>query len=324
MEVNNTELSFTLCLFLSSHFSFILTVMLEDVTTNIVVGMERIADQLGAWSSAHLLNIAVILVGAWIVRRFSVQLLSRLLHRTVRPDMYPTKSDREKRIKTLDSLIGAFMRAAVFIIAAILIVAELNPEYATALFASAGLVTVAVGFGAKDLINDFISGIFIITEHQYRVGDVVKISGVAGVVEAITVRTTVLRDLNGHVHHVPNGSIETTTNMTLDYGQINEDIVVGYGTDLDQVKHIIEHTGQEMASDPSIKSMIKNPPEVLRFDGFGENGVVVKIIARTTTGDQWTIKGELYERLYKAFDKHQIEIPFRHVVVHDSKNFKKK
>jgi moderate conductance mechanosensitive channel len=294
--------------------------MLEIVTTNLVIQLEKIAELLGQWLSDHLINIIVILIGAWIVRHFSSKLIGSLLRHTVRPDLYPTKADREKRIKTLNSLVGAAVRVGVYIIAALLIVGEINPGYTTALFASAGLIGVAIGFGAKDIVNDFMSGIFVIMENQYRVGDVVSAGGVSGIVEDITIRTTVLRDLDGHVHHIPNGSIGVTTNMTIGYSQVNEDILVGYDADLDQVEHIINHVGEEMAADPEFQYKITEPPKVMRVDGFGDNGIVIKVVGKTVSGEQWAVKGELYKRLKPAFDKHHIEIPYQHVVVHSKKS----
>lgn len=285
----------------------------------ILESLKEVGLQLADWLDAHFINILVIIVGAWIIRHFSSKLISSLLTHTVRPDLYPTKSDREKRIRTLKSLVGAVVRIGVYIIATILIIGEINPDYTTALFASAGVIGVAIGFGAKDVINDFMSGIFIIIENQYRVGDIVGIGGVAGIVEDITIRTTVLRDLDGNVHHVPNGSIDVTTNMTLGYSRINEDVLVGYGTDIKKLEGIINSVGEEMAAVPDLGAKIIEPPKFERITGFGDNGLVVKILGKTVTGDQWYVKGELYKRLKVAFEKHEIEIPYQHVVIHEYK-----
>jgi moderate conductance mechanosensitive channel len=293
--------------------------MVDLLVMNIALKLEEIASLIGDWLNEHFVNILVILVGAWLVRHFGTRLFSRLLRHTVRADLYPTKSDRDKRVKTLDSLVGAFTRAAVYVIAAILLIGEINPSYTAALFTSAGLIGAAIGFGAKDIINDFIRGIFIIVENQYRIGDIISAAGVSGIVEDITIRTTVLRDLDGDVHHIPNGSIGVTTNKTAEYSQVNEDIMVGYGTDITKLEHVIGHVGEEIAAHIDFKPKIIDPPHFERIDSFADNGIVVKILARTTPGDQWLVKGELYKRLKTAFERHDIEIPYPQRVIHQSK-----
>lgn len=296
--------------------------MLEDFLLNLFPHLFTVGDVISEWFADHSINIVAILIGAWIVRRFGAKFVARILHFTVRPDLYPNHSDREKRVKTLNTLASAIMRVGVYIIATILLIGEINPSYTTALFASAGLIGVALGFGAKDLINDFMSGIFIITENQYRVGDVIEIGGVSGVVEDITIRTTVLRDLSGDVHHIPNGTIKLTTNKTLGYSGLDENIIVGFETDIEQLKHVINHVGKQIAADADFQKLTIEPVTFLRIDGFSENGLIVKIVGKTTSGDQWTIKGELYERLFKAFKQQKIELPYPHITVDDSRKKK--
>jgi small conductance mechanosensitive channel len=292
----------------------------ERFVESLVLGFESIVQSLGEWVSDHFVNILVIIVGAWAVKRFGMGIANRILNRTVRQSLYHTKSDREKRINTLSSLVHAVINVGVYIIAVILIIGEINPTYTAALFTGAGLIGVALGFGAKDLINDFINGIFIIVENQYRVGDVVELAGVSGIVEDITIRTTVLRDLDGNRHHIPNGSIGTTSNMTLGFSRVNMDITVGYDTDLDKLEKIINKQGDDMAASEDFKHKILKAPHFLRVDGFGDNGIVVKILAETTTGDQWELKGELFKRLKVALESNNIEIPYQHVVIHQHKS----
>lgn len=260
-----------------------------------------------SWLDHHAVNLIIIFAGAWLVRRFGNKLVQGILARTVRADMYPTKTDRDKRIKTLTSLSSAVLRTGVYIVVAILVLGEINPSYATALFASAGLVTVAIGFGAKNLIQDFISGMFIISENQYRVGDVVMIADVSGTVEAVTIRTTILRDIEGNVHHVPNGAIVVTTNKTIGFSSLNEEIVLPQGTDLERVAHIIDHIGEEMQASADFSKKIKEPPHFASYNGFGQGGLVIKVAGKTAPGDKYTVRSEFYARLYKAFRKHNIE-----------------
>ena len=211
------------------------------------------------------------------------------------------------------------MRIAVYIVAAIFIIGEINPSYTTALFTSAGLIGLGVGVGAQSLIKDLVNGIFIITENQYRVGDIIEIAGVSGVVEALSIRTTTLRDLDGQLHHVPNGIITTTTNMTIGYSLINEDIVVDFQTDMHQLEHIINHVGEELAASPEFKLIVVEAPHFERIDKFGDTGMVVKILGKTTPSEQWHVKGELYKRLQAAFKKADITVAHSNLLVRKDK-----
>jgi small conductance mechanosensitive channel len=266
------------------------------------------------WLSLHGLNIVLILFVAWVVRRFGVRVFRSFFKHAVRPDLYATKADREKRIRTLDSMVSAFVRAGVYVVAGFLLIGEINPNYTTALFASAGLVTVALGFGAQSLVRDVVSGIFIITENQYRIGDEIELkstywsANAEGIVEDINLRTTILRDLDGDVHHVPNGTIGYATNKTLGFNRINENLVLALDTDMDKLEHIINHVGQRLAADVEFKNRILDPPHFERIVGFEEDGVVVKILGKTTPADQRRIQSELYRRLLKAFVKNNIKL----------------
>lgn len=282
--------------------------MQQLFTDKLLVSLTDLQRLIGSWLDDHLINIIAILIGAWIIRRFGAGAVSRVLRYTVRPDLYPTVIDRNKRVKTLNSLVTAVMRVGVYVIATILIIGEINPTYTTALFASAGLIGVALGFGAQSLIKDFISGMFIITENQYRVGDTVDIGGVQGIVEDVTIRTTVLRDLNGHVHHVPNGIIQVTTNKTIGFSGINEEIVVASATDIPQLEHVINHAGEQLAAIPELQAYITEAPAFSQVMGMTANGMVIKITGKTTPGDSWRVKSELYRILKRDFDKNKIKL----------------
>jgi small conductance mechanosensitive channel len=262
----------------------------------------------GDWLYLHAVNIIIILIGAWILRHFSAKILNSMLRRTIRSDMFPTKGAREKRLKTLSSMANAIAQVGISAVAVILILGEINPNYANVLFASAGLLTVAIGFGAKDLINDFMTGIFIISEGQYRVGDAVEIAGVSGVVEAVTVRTTVLRDLDGNVHYVPNGDIVVATNKTLGFSRINENVSFAPETDIERLTHVINHVGEELAANPDFKNKIKEAPHVAQVVGYGPTGVVIKITATVGESDKPAIKSSMYRELHKAFAKNDIKV----------------
>lgn len=282
--------------------------MNKDLSGPILDKLAETGHQILGWLDQHTVNILLILIGAWVVRRFGSTIISRIVTHTVRRDHYPTKADREKRIKTLKSLIKALVRTAVYIVAGILIIGEINPNYATALFASLGLFTVALGFSARDIVNDVLNGIFIVSESQYRVGDFIEVAGVSGTVEQITVRSTILRDLNGNVHHVGNGDIVVATNKTLGYSNLNEDIVVATDTDLAKFAHIINHAGEEVAAIPELKNKVVKAPFYDGLDGYRQGGLVVKVGGITTATEKYLVRSEFYRLLTKAILKHNIKL----------------
>jgi len=292
--------------------------MLEEIQNQISDSLSEVSELVGTWVADHLLNIIIILLSGVIARILLTKLVRNIVKQTVRHDLFPTETDRKKRLQTLDGLVGASVRVIVWVVVGITIINEVGVNTAP-LIASAGIIGIVVGFGAQTLIKDFTSGLFIIAENQYRVGDVIEINGISGVVEDITIRTTVLRDLDGHLHHIPNGSIDVTTNMTMEHANLHEDITVGLDTDIEQLEHVINHVGEQLVNDSDLKRLIIQPPSFVRVTGFNDNGLVVKILGKTTPGDQWKVQGEFYRLLKKAFDKHHIDVPYPQRTIHQSK-----
>lgn len=269
---------------------------------------QQFIDSIATWLSTHGIKILILLAIAWFIYRYGAKAISKVVHRTIRRDLYPTKVDRDKRVRTLDNLISGSVKFAVFLVFGIMILGELGVNTAP-LLASAGILGIALGFGAQSLIKDFTSGIFIIADNQYRVGDIVRLNDIEGKVEAITIRTTVLRDLGGNVFHVPNGSIIVTANMTMGYGGINENLIIDDSADIERVEHLINHVGEQMASDPHLKNKIKIPPYFKRVTGFTEDGIEIKILGQATANDQWIVQDELYKRLLIAFRHNKMKLP---------------
>lgn len=292
--------------------------MFDQVGQKISESFSEVSSQAGRWFGDHFLNVIIILVLGYVSRVLLTKLVRNIIKQTVRHDLFPTEADRKKRQKTLDGLVGTVVKIFVWVVVIIMIVNELGVDTGP-LIASAGVIGIVLGFGAQTLIKDFTSGMFIIAENQYRVGDVIEINDISGVVEDITIRTTVLRDLDGHLHHIPNGSIDVTTNMTMDYAQLHENITVGADTDIEQLEHVINHVGEQLDSKPELKKMIIEPPKFERITGFNHDGLVVKILGKTTPGDQWKVQGEFYKQLKKAFDKHGIDVPYPQLTVHNAK-----
>lgn len=292
--------------------------MWESLQQKLTENAEYISDVVLRWLDLHLINIVVIIVGAYFVRKILTQFLSRTIKHTVRHDLFPTEFDRKKRVQTLDALVGATVRIMIWVVATIMVISEIGINTGP-LIASAGILGVALGFGAQSLIKDFMSGVFIIVENQYRVGDIVELNNISGVVEQITIRTTVVRDLDGDLHHIPNGSIGVTTNKTMDFAQINEKFTVALDTDIEELEHVINHVGEQLAADPTHKRHIIEPPHFARIDGFDKDGLVVRVFGKTSPGEQWAIKGAFYKSLNKAFKKQHIEIPYPQMTIHEAK-----
>jgi small conductance mechanosensitive channel len=188
------------------------------------------------------------------------------------------------------------------------------------MLAGAGIVGLAFGFGGQYLIRDVIAGLFIILENQYRIGDVVELGTVSGTVEDVSLRRTVLRDLDGTVHYVPNGEIKTVSNLSRNFSRVNLDVSVAYGSDIETVRSAVNRAGRELAEDPQWREFITRAPAFVRVQKLAESAVVVKILGETKPLKQWDVTGELRRRLLDAFAREGIVIPFPQVVVHSGKN----
>ena len=181
------------------------------------------------------------------------------------------------------------------------------------LLTGAGIVGLAIGFGSQALVKDVISGFFIIVENQVRVGDVAVINGTSGSVEGITLRTIVLRDIEGAVHVFPNGSINTLANRSKDFWYAVVDVSVAYKEDTDTVSRVLREVGDDLRQAPSLRDVILEPLEVLGVDAFNDAGVVIKTRIKTLPLKQWDVGRELRRRIKQRFDAEGIEIPFPQV-----------
>jgi small-conductance mechanosensitive channel len=268
------------------------------------------------WLINHGIPILIIVVVAAVVWFLLNKFLPPIVRRTVSQTGYKeSKEGIEKRTNTLLSIFKGMARVLIIIIVIIMILDEVGVAIAPVL-AGFGIAGFALGFGAQYLIRDLIAGIFIILENQYRVGDVVRVADIGGLVEYVTLRKTVLRDLDGVVHHVPNGEIKTASNFTRHFARVNLNVSVGYGTDLDHAISVINRVGKELAEDEKWREVIKSPPQALRVDNLGDSGIDIKILGDVKPMEQWGVMGELRLRLKKAFDAEGIEIPWPHTKVY--------
>lgn len=262
------------------------------------------------------LIVAIALVLVRVAHVIVRQMLTAILDREVAEGTAQELSAVEvrKRIDTLDALVTNVIRAFVLLIALVMILGELNLNIGPAI-AGLGVVGIAVGFGAQSLVRDYFNGALILLENQFGIGDVVEIAGVSGSVEAMSLRKTTLRDLQGAVHVVPNGEIRVATNRTRVWARIVEDIQVAYDSDVELVVRTVNEVGQVMSEDPEWRRRLMEPPAVLRVQSFGESGISIRVLGMVRAGEQWAAAGELRKRVLAAFAAHGIEIPFPHRVM---------
>ena len=242
-------------------------------------------------------KIVFIFVVAFLVRRILNRLLGRLIN------------GKARRVETVAALFRSVVSATVLTIAALMALSELGLNLGP-LIAGAGIVGVAVGFGAQNLVRDFLSGIFMLMEDQYGVGDVIDAGPATGTVESISLRTTRLRDVNGTVWHLPNGHIERIGNKSQVWSRAVLDVDVSYQTDIGHATEVIKRTAQTMCEDPEFSEAILSEPEVWGVENLGMDSVTIRLVLKTAPHDQLRVTRELRARIKVAFDDADIEIPF--------------
>jgi len=275
--------------------------------------MNGFIDVIWRWLITSGAKVLAIVIGSFIIIRIFRMVIFRSRDRIAQK----TENDieRSKRTETLAGLIEKTMRAIIILAAALMALEALGLDI-TPLLAGAGVVGLAVGFGAQSLVKDVISGFFILLDNQMNIGDVVDIAGKAGLVEAINLRVTTLRDLSGNVHIIPNGHIATVTNMTKEYSRFVLDIGVAYKENVDDVMRVMKEVGEELSKDDGFASQILEPLEMLGVDSFGDSSVNIKARITTKPLQQWMVAREYRRRLKNRFDEIGIEIPFPHVTLY--------
>lgn len=261
----------------------------------------------------HWVNFIGIFVVSFLAYYSGTRLVGVIVHRAVRGARHRVwhKKDIEKRQKTLSGLFRAVWRIIVVVAFSYAVLNEFFPHIETTLaplFASAGIIGVAIGFGAQSLIKDFISGIFIISENQYRVGDIIDIDGFSGTVERIGTRSTVLRDAEGNVHYFPNGMVQHVVNKTLGFSMARFTLLVQPSTDIDKLADIIDEIGAELANEETWKDKIIKPPAFISLGEITGNSTEVIVAGKTQPSDQWAVTAEMRRRLHVAFEKHAIKL----------------
>ena len=264
------------------------------------------------WLMAHGLRIILLLAGAYLASKIANLLLSNV-GLLIRPfdESKAAEMERQKRAKTISGILQKFVTAIIVGVTLMMLLLELSVNI-TPILTSVGVIGVALGFGAQQMVGDFIGGFFIIFENQLRVGDVAIINGTGGLVEEIQLRTTVLRSLDGTVHVFRNGTIDTISNMTRRFSYYVVDLGVAYKEDTDRVCQVVREVVAEMQTEEKYAHSILEPVDILGVDEFADSAVNIKLRIKTLPIKQWEVGREFRRRIKYRFDKEGIEIPFPH------------
>jgi moderate conductance mechanosensitive channel len=275
---------------------------------------------------ARPLRIAVIIIVAFVLSRLVRRGIRRLTDRMANPDVatlgpigrytpsiLTTTTEvnlrSAARAETLKTVLRSIASFVIWTFAALMVLGELNINLGP-LIAGAGVAGVALGFGAQSLVRDFLSGIFMLIEDQYGVGDVIDVGEAVGVVETMTLRTTKLRSVDGAVWHVPNGEIRRVGNMSQQWSRALLDVEVAYSTDLTHAREVIARVCDVVYGEPEWRGVILEPPEIWGVERFGADAIAIRVVLKTKPGEQWRLQREVRARLKEAFDAEGIEIPF--------------
>ena len=235
----------------------------------------------------------------WLMAHVFVTPYQRTLHR----------KDLEKRQRTLGALFANVWRIIVIMLVAYGVFVQFFDYKALApLFASAGIIGVAFGFGAQSLVKDFLSGVFIISENQFRVGDIIEIDGFGGTVERIGVRSTVIRDVDGNVHYFPNGMVQHVINKTMGYSMARFTVAVAPDTDISKVSKLIDKLGLTLANEDNWKDKILEAPHFVMMGEFTATAVNLIVSGKTQPSDQWSVVAEMRRRILEKFEQEAITI----------------
>lgn len=248
-------------------------------------------------------RIVVVAIVAFLL----IELLHVVTHRlTEFSKRQESRGIRAQQLRTLASVINSVGLIAILFVAAMQILPLLSIDIGP-LLASAGIVGLAIGFGAQTLVKDVINGFFILMENQFDMGDVVKISGVTGTVENLTLRRTVLRDGDGSLHTIPNSEIKLVSNLTRDWSLTTLHVAVGYAEDSDRVIALLKEVGAELRNDPQFADVLAADPEVPGIERIGPGEVDYLMLIKTRPGGQYAVTRELRRRIKACFEKNHVQ-----------------
>lgn len=260
-------------------------------------------------SALHILLILALAWAAWQLSARGIRLLRGYMRDKVGNDL-----EELKRIETLNAVFGYISSVLITVIAGMLILSEVGISIAPIL-ATAGVLGIAVGFGAQSLIKDYFNGFFLLLENQVRQGDVVEAAGIGGLVEEVTLRHIKMRDYDGNVHFIPNGIITTVTNKSRDYAFAVIDIRVAYRENVDEVMEIMCEVGAVLRHQADFEDKILEDLEMAGVDNMGDAGIIIRCRIKTRPLQQWSVRREFLRQLKHAFEERDIELPYPQMVI---------
>jgi small conductance mechanosensitive channel len=271
--------------------------------------------QLDEWRglALTLINVVIILALSWLALRLSRKGLARLRARMQEGGL--ADFERVKRLNTLEQVFRYAIAVIITLVTGMLVLSELGISIAPIL-AAAGVLGIAIGFGAQSLVKDYFTGLFLLLENQVRQGDVVEVAGKGGLVEEMTLRYIRLRDYEGSVHYVPNGTIDSVTNRSRGFAFAVIDIGVAYREDVDEVYAVMREVGVALRADPEFSAKIEDDLEIAGVDKWADSAVVIRCRFKVKPLEQWGVRRAYLYRLKKAFDAADIEIPYPHLTVY--------
>ncbi len=275
--------------------------------------MPEIIKTITAWLTTSGIKVVGILIALIVLSQMSKWIIKWLEKFIPEKDTLQA-IEAKKRAHTLGNILRHGVLIVIFFVALLMILGELGIQVGP-LLATAGIGALAVGFGAQSLVKDVISGFFIILENQYRIGDAIEVAGVSGLVESVSLRRTVLRDLEGKVHTVPNGEIKIVSNLSKEWARSVLDVSISYREDVDQVFELLKQMGKELAAEEPWKSVLLEPLQIFGVERFGESELVIRVVVKTVPLKQWEVGRELRRRIKIRFDEKGIQFPFPHRVL---------
>jgi len=278
--------------------------------------LTSIWDELEEWldsSGPDVLAIIATLTALYLAFRV---VFPRVARAAIIRGAHPADDEIEKRADTIMAVVQRTAGVAFVVIGAVTILPELGVNI-TAIVTGLGITGLALALGAQALVRDAINGMFLLAEDQYRRGDVIKIAEVMGTVEDITLRRTIIRDQDGVVHSVPNGSIGVVSNYTRDYAQVNVPVRVAYGEDLDRVGSVVTTMGNQLAADPRFRALVVDMPRLTTVEDVGEGAITAIVTARVRPSARWDVAAEVRRRLAEAFVAEKVRVPFASVGLED-------
>lgn len=276
--------------------------------------IDEILARFWTWLPGHIevpMRIAVILVLAGIALRAIHHVIPHIREAIAGRQ---ESAEESQRIRTLSRVVRYVLTVATTVVAGLLILGEIGISIAPILGA-AGVVGIALGFGAQSLVKDYFTGFFLLLENQIRLGDVVEAGGKAGVVEELTLRFLRLRDYSGNVHFIPNGNIAVVTNMSFGFAFAVIDASIAYGANVDKAIAAMRRVGEEMRADEQWTPRILEDIEIAGIDQWADSAIVIRCRFRVAPLEQWNVRREYLRRLKQAFDAEGIEIPYPHLKV---------